>query len=195
MANTITHNGQTHTIPEWATIIGVSEECLRARLGRYGWTVEEALETKNQRTDYEYSESKHCKRCGETKPLNDFRTYRRSGRIRYMGYCSKCEANRMSEYRQKQRIGVLEKYCPDGIQCGLCPEQRTDVLEIDHVHGNGKLDRDKFNNNSSGYYVWLLEQPVMPGYRVLCRNCNWIEYLRMKGARKLDDTTMMDLKD
>lgn len=41
----ITYNGETHTIPEWAKIIGINESTLRDRLTRRGWTTEKALTT------------------------------------------------------------------------------------------------------------------------------------------------------
>ena len=37
------YNGESHTIAEWARIIGVSREMLWNRLNKYGWTVEESL--------------------------------------------------------------------------------------------------------------------------------------------------------
>lgn len=39
----ITFNGKTHTIPEWAKIIGINGCTLRDRLTRRGWSVERAL--------------------------------------------------------------------------------------------------------------------------------------------------------
>lgn len=42
----ITYNGETHTIAEWADIIGVKMQTLWARLNIYGWSVEDALTKK-----------------------------------------------------------------------------------------------------------------------------------------------------
>lgn len=40
-----TYQGVTKTIAEWAHHTGISDATLRARLGRYGWSVADALET------------------------------------------------------------------------------------------------------------------------------------------------------
>jgi hypothetical protein len=40
-----TFQGETLTLPEWAERCGLSASCLRGRLGKLGWTVEEALTT------------------------------------------------------------------------------------------------------------------------------------------------------
>jgi DNA-directed RNA polymerase specialized sigma24 family protein len=44
---TITHNGQTHTLREWAALLGIHYSTLTSRL-RAGWTIEEALGDKQR---------------------------------------------------------------------------------------------------------------------------------------------------
>lgn len=39
----VTCRGETHTIAEWAVMRGINDQTLRNRLGRYGWSVERAL--------------------------------------------------------------------------------------------------------------------------------------------------------
>jgi hypothetical protein len=39
----ITFNGQTKSITEWATYLGIRQSALSMRLGKYGWSVERAL--------------------------------------------------------------------------------------------------------------------------------------------------------
>lgn len=41
----ITHKGETHTLVEWAHIVGISPSTLKSRLS-YGWSIEEALKPK-----------------------------------------------------------------------------------------------------------------------------------------------------
>jgi hypothetical protein len=41
--NNITFDGKTHTLSEWAEIIGISKSTLSARLNSYGWSVKRAL--------------------------------------------------------------------------------------------------------------------------------------------------------
>lgn len=40
----ITHNGETHTIPEWAEKLGISRRTLSARINSKNFTIEQALE-------------------------------------------------------------------------------------------------------------------------------------------------------
>jgi hypothetical protein len=39
----ITYNGETHTITQWASILGVNASTLRSRLSTYKWSVEDAF--------------------------------------------------------------------------------------------------------------------------------------------------------
>lgn len=41
----LTFNGETHTIKEWAAIIGIKRETLRNRINYFGWSIEKALTT------------------------------------------------------------------------------------------------------------------------------------------------------
>lgn len=41
--NLITYNGETHSVSEWARIIGVRQSTLSMRLNKYEWSVEKAL--------------------------------------------------------------------------------------------------------------------------------------------------------
>ena len=42
----ITYNGETHTMKQWANILGINYATLKSRLLLYGWTVEEAFTTR-----------------------------------------------------------------------------------------------------------------------------------------------------
>ena len=41
----ITYNGETHSMSDWARILGTSFHLLSNRINRYGWGVEKAFET------------------------------------------------------------------------------------------------------------------------------------------------------
>lgn len=71
-------------------------------------------------------------------------------------------------YRAKVRADVLAKY---GNRCACCDEDRRQFLCIDHIHGNGKADRLK-HGVGYAFYLHLYRNDPMPGYRVLCHNCN-----------------------
>lgn len=46
----LSYNNETHTMAEWAKIIGIDKQTLKDRIRRYGWSVEDAL-TKPVRID------------------------------------------------------------------------------------------------------------------------------------------------
>ena len=62
-----------------------------------------------------------------------------------------------------------------GEKCVACNIADRRVLQIDHVHGGGKVDRDKHARGRSypQYYQHILAHP--DGYQILCANCNWIK--------------------
>lgn len=43
----ITYNNESHTLSEWAEILGIKYETLSARLNKYKWSVEQAFSTKS----------------------------------------------------------------------------------------------------------------------------------------------------
>lgn len=45
----ITYKGETRTMSEWAEYLGISYNCLQMRLNAYGYSVEEAFESKKYR--------------------------------------------------------------------------------------------------------------------------------------------------
>lgn len=51
----ITHNGETHTVAEWAEIKGIREKTLRERIYKRHWPIEKALEQKVR--NYTYAKS------------------------------------------------------------------------------------------------------------------------------------------
>ena len=174
MEKTIAFKGEVHSIKEWASIIGVTESCLRMRLSR-NWPLEKLLNP--SRPGSIESNQKVCRRCGREQNVEAFPTYIKAGKPFVFSYCSKCESERQAQYYRKLRLDVLNKYCPDGIKCSLCSEARIPVLDIDHIHGDGKTDRERFGNTSR-FYWWLHREPIMSDrYRVLCRNCNWLAWI------------------
>lgn len=74
---------------------------------------------------------------------------------------------------------VLSHYSNGYPACQLCPETLLSVLTIDHISGGGNAHRRKIGVTSGfPFYIWLLDQNLPQGYRVLCFNCN------MREARK-----------
>lgn len=49
----LTHNGETHTIAEWAEITGLSYDTIKQRISKLHWSVEEALTVRPRRSSHE----------------------------------------------------------------------------------------------------------------------------------------------
>lgn len=65
--------------------------------------------------------------------------------------------------RKKQQIYKLL-----GNKCKKCRIRDKKVLQIDHVNGDGHLER---NLSRSQLYAKVLQEPKR--YQLLCANCNW----------------------
>jgi len=88
------------------------------------------------------------------------------------------------QYRKRVKHEVLNHYSllhgmtnPDGSEitpcCGCCQESNLDLLEIDHIEGNGNEHRTQLGiSTSTGFYLWLKKQDYPFGYQTLCKDCN-----------------------
>ena len=96
--------------------------------------------------------------------LNFWRMYNRSHRLRKNKYCA--------AWHQKYRMEAINAY---GGACACCGENWPDFLAIDHVRGNGNLERKK-TGKGRYLYKWLKNNNYPPEYQVLCHNCNWAKH-------------------
>lgn len=103
------------------------------------------------------------------------RLTRRSGN-ELSAKCKKCDAERSKADRLKLRLELLTRYSVGSTpSCELCGESRIMVLELDHRHGGGRRHRASYSDIYS-YYRAIRNDGFADVLRVLCRNCNWIEY-------------------
>lgn len=83
-------------------------------------------------------------------------------------------------YKNKLRLKVIKLL---GDECKMCKENDLRVLEIDHVFGDGCLERKKFSNKViyiliiKAFELNLVEalEIVHNRYQVLCANCHKIK--------------------
>lgn len=78
------------------------------------------------------------------------------------------------QYERAWRLEVMEIL--GGACCARCDFSDLRALQIDHINGDGKLERD------NGAVLWknrllVKAQPetIRAIYQVLCANCNWIK--------------------
>jgi hypothetical protein len=79
-----------------------------------------------------------------------------------------------------RKVRVLTRYGPNQrAKCWLCPESRLAALTIDHINGGGRAHAKKIGPK---LHQWLEHNNFPEGFRTLCSNCNWKEYLVLKNA-------------
>lgn len=118
------------------------------------------------------TDSKRCSRCQQTKTRAEFG---RNG-ARHDGltvYCTPCvHAYTTERYRtlRAQALKALGGMCVD---CGFSDER---ALQIDHVNGDGAVDRRTGNINTKRLKSVLTDTEGR--YQLLCTNCNTIKRIR-----------------
>lgn len=85
------------------------------------------------------------------------------------------EAQTRRAYNQALKEEVLSHYGP--LKCALCPEGHLECLTLDHINQDGAQHRAS-DPHAQNLYIWLRKRDYPTGYRILCFNCNWREYVR-----------------
>lgn len=69
-----------------------------------------------------------------------------------------------------------------GDKCVHCDYSDERALQIDHIEGGGSEDRRKYKGVS--YYYFILNNPDLSKYQILCANCNVIKRCEQEECRK-----------
>jgi hypothetical protein len=73
-----------------------------------------------------------------------------------------------------------------GNKCSKCGFSDIRALEIDHVKGNGKAEREKFKSVIDNYrYILSKVETGSKEYQCLCANCNRIKMVENGECRKI----------
>lgn len=151
-----------------------------ARLKR-GWSKERATTEPIRYGDYTSTE-KRCSRCKKMKLRSEFiKLARRNGR-EWSAHCRECDRKRCKKMRVDLRKELIAHYSKGKNCCAVCGENRLAVLDLDHIKGGGIEHRKQFPGQK--FYYALRRQGFPKGLRVLCRNCNWLAWIKRKGAKK-----------
>jgi hypothetical protein len=127
-----------------------------------------AREHKDQRTEY----------------MQKWRTKNRSRWIAYVRARNKKYRKEQNEYARKRhqkqyaqlKHEILEKL---GSKCQKCGYPDIRCLDIDHIEGGGNIHRKKIGVGV-GYLKDILKGIEKNQYRLLCKNCNWLAYLKTR---------------
>lgn len=121
---------------------------------------------------------RECALCGEGKSASEFYPGR--------AQCKDCVKARVIAYgaanpekkkkwqatcRRNIKVEVLTYYGGGSAKCKCCGEAAVEFLTLDHVAGDGNIER---RNGWRAGRLWyrLKREGFPPGYRVLCFNCN-----------------------
>ena len=92
--------------------------------------------------------------------------------------CNKLKSLKENNFKlNEERIKCFDIY--GGATCKYCGEKRIEVLEIDHINGNGSKMR-KEDSRHKKIHQWLRLNNYPEGYQVLCANCHWAKRLNDK---------------
>ena len=78
------------------------------------------------------------------------------------------------KYMTKMRTFILKRL---GNKCCQCGFDDVRALQIDHINGGGRKERDKIGSTSSYYRMLrdLSDNEIYEKYQLLCANCNMIK--------------------
>jgi hypothetical protein len=103
------------------------------------------------------------------------------------GYKEK-KNERRNIQRALLRLEILTVYSGGDPKCARCGFSDVRALDLDHKNGGGNDHRrsktgDLRRGATYAIYSELRDEGFPEGYRVLCRNCNWITHVeRSNGA-------------
>ena len=92
----------------------------------------------------------------------------------------KAANTRLRRFRRNLRATIIKEY---GGKCKVCGIIDPEVLEIDHINNNGKEHR---KDGISGYKMYqFLKNNSFPKdeYQLLCKNCNWKKWVKVRESR------------
>ncbi len=89
-------------------------------------------------------------------------------------YGGRCSGVRTTGQCTESDIDILEI---DHIN-GLLFIDHISRLKIDHINGGGNRQREETGMRGVNFYRSLRRDGWPVGYRVLCRNCNWLAHLK-----------------
>jgi len=80
-------------------------------------------------------------------------------------------SRRLSHQRAKNRLKE-QIYAHYGKRCVCCDETMLEFLTIDHVNGDGNIDR-RNNLRGNSLYKKIINEGFSEDYQILCMNCNF----------------------
>ncbi len=86
---------------------------------------------------------------------------------------------RVKHYQNLLKDKVITHYSPKK-KCILCGFSDIRALSIDHIKGGGNKHKTSLGITGAAFYRWIINQRYPNMFRVLCMNCNRLEFLNSK---------------
>lgn len=127
-----------------------------------------------------------------TRSQKSYRKHKEVRKAKSLLYSKETNYKAQKEYQKRNPQTDRKKY-PNKVKiaiydilgrvCKNCGFEDTRALQIDHVNGNGSIERKQITGS---YYkhilIDLIKNPTK--YQILCANCNWIKKDINKENRK-----------
>ena len=93
----------------------------------------------------------------------------------------------------QNRIDLLVKL---GSFCKNCGETRMALLQLDHIHNDGEIDRKRFQTTSIMVTFYLKHMDLAKiVLQPLCANCNWLKRQQNLGFELMNDAKFFEKND
>lgn len=106
-----------------------------------------------------------------------YKDWMKVNRIKYKGRYNEYDKNYNKKSSQSRKNTnkkiVFERL---GNKCIICGESGHDFLNIDHIHNNGKVEREMYGDELYRRYVKLEIDELKENYQIMCWNCNWMKH-------------------
>jgi hypothetical protein len=118
---------------------------------------------------------RQCKACRKKADANHYAN-NRENLLKYQRDYSQRTKPRRNEISRKinarLRSQVLQGY---GGSCACCGESIQEFLSLDHVFGDGAMDR-RMVGTGGQVYRKVIREGFPDTYQLLCFNCNWAKH-------------------
>lgn len=88
-------------------------------------------------------------------------------------------------YSLRREIYAAYSSDANGISCVKCGFDNIKALSLDHINGGGRRERRQTGLYGKALWLHLKKNGYPDGYRVLCMNCNWLEWYKHRYTKTI----------
>jgi hypothetical protein len=80
-----------------------------------------------------------------------------------------------AQFEHVIKLEVFTHYSDGKPKCKRCGFDDIRALTLDHINGDGYIQRKELKRKGSSFYFWARENGYPHDLQVLCHNCQWIK--------------------